>query len=144
MQLRPIEIDIDVYRHVEGKRSSFAQSHNEILREIFGLNPEKASSSPIFNGGDDSPAWSWKGLILPHGAKLRMNYNGRAHTGEVSNGAWHIEGAIYRTPSAAAKGVARTKKGQPVSLDGWRYWEAQLPGTTRWRRLDDLRRKPNR
>jgi hypothetical protein len=35
----------------------------------------------------------------------------------------------------------RSKQGKPVSLDGWLYWECQLPGSNRWRGLRELRRK---
>jgi hypothetical protein len=82
----------------------------------------------------------WKGVELPNGTKLRMSYNGQTHTGEIVQGAWHVGGAIYRTPSAAAEGVDRTKKGAPVSLDGWEYWETQKPDGDRWIRIDSLRK----
>src|SRR5262245_28531544 len=90
MQLRPIEIDVDVYRFLESRRTSFAQTHNDILREVAGLAPMKPSPS---NGGasvGDQGAWSWKGVTLPNGTKLRMSYNGQIHTGEVAQGAWHV------------------------------------------------------
>ena len=41
MQSKKIEIDVDVNREIEGKRTSFNQSPNEILREIFGLPTQK-------------------------------------------------------------------------------------------------------
>jgi len=140
MQMRSIEIDIDVFRFLEGKRTSFGQSHNDILRDIAKL-PKSAAHASHVATNDDGNAWSWKGVTLPHGTKLRMSYNGRTHAGEILNGAWHVGGAIYRTPSAAAGGVARSKQGRPVSLDGWEYWEIQLPGSNRWKRIDDLRDK---
>ncbi len=70
-----------------------------------------------------------------------MTYNGQTHTGEVAQGAWHVGGAIYRTPSAAAGGAARSKKGNPVSLDGWGYWEVKKPGSDKWIQIDELRKK---
>jgi len=36
MQLRPIDIDIDVNRYIEQRRTSFGQTPNDILRELFG------------------------------------------------------------------------------------------------------------
>ncbi|MYJ71368.1 MAG: hypothetical protein F4092_06280 [Rhodospirillaceae bacterium] len=36
-QTKKIDIDIDVNRVIEAKRTAFGQSHNAILREIFGL-----------------------------------------------------------------------------------------------------------
>lgn len=141
MQLRPIEIDVEVYRFLENRRTSFTQTHNDILRVLAGLKPVAPVSS---NGSDSSSneqgAWSWKGVSLPNGTKLRMSYNGQTHTGEIMQGAWHVGGAIYRTPSAAAGGVARSKKGAPVSLDGWGYWEVKTPDSDRWIQIDKLRK----
>jgi hypothetical protein len=139
MQLRSIEIDIDVFRFLESCRTSFVQTHNDILRSVAGLPPINAGS----NGASATNAtggWSWKGVALPNGTKLRMSYNGQTHTGEIVQGAWHVGGAIYRTPSAAAGGVARSKKGTPVSLDGWGYWEVQKPDSNRWLKIDELRK----
>ena len=46
-----IAIDIDVHRAIEARRTDFGQSHNEILREVFGITngqPEPAGSpAPI-------------------------------------------------------------------------------------------------
>jgi len=139
MQFRPIEIDVDVYRFLESRRTSFAQTHNDILRSVADLPPIKAGASNGANAANATGGWSWKGVELPNGTKLRMSYNGQTHTGEIAQGAWHVGGAIYRTPSAAAGGVARTKKGAPVSLDGWEYWEIQKPDGDRWIRIDSLR-----
>jgi hypothetical protein len=138
MQQRPIEVDIDVYRFIEGKRTSFTQSHNDILRGVAGLSPatvgrKLASSAP------DGKAWTGKGVSLPHSTKVRMSYNGRTHLGDIVNGAWHVDGAIYNSPSAAAGGAGRSKQGHPVSLDGWTYWEAQMPGSNEWVKISTLR-----
>lgn len=135
MQLRPIEIDVDVFRYLENHRTSFTQTHNDILRTLAGLCPASAQDSKTAANGH----WSWKGVSLPNGTQLRMSYNGQTHTGEIAQGAWHVSGAIYRTPSAAAGGVARSKKGTSVSLDGWAYWEVKLPESARWVKLDSLR-----
>ena len=141
MQLRPIEIDVDVYRFLEGRRTSFSQTHNDILRDIAQLKPVTVASPSTNNGsGIDHGGWSWKGVSLPNGTKLRMSYNGQTHSGEVIQGAWHVGGAIYRTPSAAAGGVARSRKGSPVSLDGWGYWEVKKPESDRWIPIQKLRK----
>ena len=139
MQLRPIEVDIDVYRFIEGKRTSFAQSHNDILREIAGLSPATAGGLNSISDPSEGRSWTGKGVSIPHGTKIRMSYNGKTHLGYIVNGAWHVDGAIYRSPSAAAGGAARSKQGHPVSLDGWIYWEAQLPGSNRWVQISTLR-----
>ena len=140
MQLRPIEVDVEVFRFLESRRASFSQTHNDILREIAGLKPVSSSAPNSANASPDQGAWSWKGVTLPNGTKLRMSYNGQTHTGEITQGAWHVGGAIYRTPSAAAGGVARSKKGASVSLDGWGYWEVKKPDSDRWTPIDKLRK----
>jgi len=38
LQTTDIKIDIDVHRAIETRRTDFSQSHNDILREIFGLS----------------------------------------------------------------------------------------------------------
>ena len=141
MQLRPIEVDVDVYRFLESQRTSFTQSHNDILRVIAKLPAVASTSTPPDSPSNavDHGGWRWKGVALPNGTKLRMSYNGQTHTGEIVHGAWHVGGAIYRTPSAAAGGVARSKKGEPVSLDGWGYWEIKKPDSDRWIQIDKLR-----
>ncbi|NUJ78935.1 hypothetical protein HUN39_02595 [Methylocystis sp. FS] len=140
MQLRPIEIDVDVYRFLESRRTSFTQSHNDILRAVAGLKSTASAPQNSTGNGSDHGGWSWKGVTLPNGTKLRMSYNGQTHSGEIVQGAWHVGGAIYRTPSAAAGGVARSKKGTPVSLDGWGYWEIKKPDSDRWIPIEKLRK----
>lgn len=139
MQLRPIEIDVDVYRFLESRRTSFSQTHNDILRSLAELPPINGQADGT-STANATGSWSWKGITLPNGTKLRMSYNGQTHSGEIMQGAWHVAGAIYRTPSAAAGGVARSKKGAPVSLDGWEYWEIQKPDSNRWTKIAELRK----
>lgn len=43
--------------------------------------------------------------------------------------------------SAASNALAVTKAGKNPSLNGWIYWHAKFPGETKWRLLDDLRRR---
>jgi len=140
MQLRPIDIDIEVHRHIEQHRTSFGQTPNDILRELFGLCAgstasagERAGPTPVT--GD----WSWKGVTLPAGTELRMTYNGRTHVGVVSGGAWQIAGATYTSPSSAADALARSRGGKRISLNGWILWEVRKPGAHTWVRLDELR-----
>jgi hypothetical protein len=141
MQLRPIEVDVEVFRFLEGRRASFSQTHNDILRELAGLKPVSSLAPNATNAAPDQGDWSWKGVTLPNGTKLRMSYNGQTHVGEITQGAWHVGGAIYRTPSAAAGGVARSRKGARVSLDGWGYWEVKKPDSDRWVQIDKLRKR---
>jgi hypothetical protein len=63
-----------------------------------------------------------------------MQYpKGSWHTGEIRRSSWSVEGVTYDSPSGAAKGVTG------VSLNGWKYWYATLPGQDTWVSLSHLR-----
>jgi hypothetical protein len=68
-----------------------------------------------------------------------MEYNGRVYTGRIDNGRWLVEGKEFKSPSAAAGGVALTKDGRHTSLDGWIYWYVKRPGDANWIALSSLR-----
>jgi hypothetical protein len=87
----------------------------------------------------DSGAWAGKGIKLPSGTEVRMEYRGREHRGVIRDAAWLVEGRQFKSPSAAAGGVARTKDGSSPSLDGWKYWHVKRPGDPDWIALDSLR-----
>lgn len=134
--LRTIEIDFDVHKRIEMERRSFDEPANAALRRLLGIDGTE-SNKPI--GGASGRPWSGKGVTLDHGTDVRMEYNGRQHTGRIDDGEWLVEGQRYGSPSAAAGGVARTKVGTRPSLDGWIYWEVRRPGSNRWVGLKDLR-----
>lgn len=136
-ELRTIEIDFEVHKRIEAERQSFAETPNAVLHRLLEIDGQtlSAPTSP----GTGRP-WAGKGVTLPHGTELRMDYNGRVHTGVIQNGAWMVEGGQYRSPSAAAGGVARTKDGKRTSLDGWMYWQAKRPGDAEWTGIRELRR----
>jgi hypothetical protein len=139
MQYRQIEIDVDVNRWIESKRASFEQTHNDILRREAGLTSSSPQTtvapgnSPNCDVADAVGGWSGKGANLPAGTRLRMTYNGKAYTGGIEAGAWVVNGGRYVSPSAAASAVAG------VSVNGWIYWEAQLPGREKWQPISRLR-----
>ena len=68
-----------------------------------------------------------------------MRCSFQVHEGVIDGGLWVVGGQTFRSPSGAASGVARTKKRDPVKLDGWLYWEVLMPTETEWTRLRDLR-----
>ena len=68
-----------------------------------------------------------------------MEHNGRVHTGRIGEGAWLVEGKNFKSPSAAAGGVALTKNVKHTSLDGWLYWQAKRPGDADWIAISELR-----
>ncbi len=136
-----IEIDFDVHKTIEMARQSFSETQNEVLRRLLKIG--QATKSPeIPPHGDDGRPWAGKGVVLPHGTRLKMEYNGRGHSGEIIDGQWHVEGGVYGSPSAAAVGVAKNKAGEPItSLDGWLYWSVQFPGSAKWVPILSLRKK---
>jgi hypothetical protein len=133
-----IDIDFDVYKLIEAERRGFDEPRIEALRRLLKL-PPGTYSAPAHASDSRSRSWSGDGLTLTHGTKLRMRYNGHTHEGEIIDGKWVIEGKLFGSPSGAASGVARTKLGEATRLDGWIYWEAQVPGDTRWTRIAELR-----
>jgi hypothetical protein len=135
MQYRQIEIDVEVNRWIENKRISFDQTHNDILRAEAGLPslPARSTAVNIPSNGEAAGAWTAKGATLPAGTRLRMSYNGKTFNGIIESGTWVVNGARYVSPSAAASTLAG------VSLNGWLYWEAQLPGTDRWQQISKFR-----
>ena len=135
MQHRQIDIDVEVNRWIESRRVSFDQTHNDILRAEAGLPslaPRSGATRAPLNGEAGS-AWSAKGATLPAGTKLRMSYNGKTFNGAIESGTWLVNGARYVSPSAAASSLAG------VSINGWIYWEAQIPGTDSWQPISKFR-----
>jgi hypothetical protein len=137
-ELRTIEIDFEVHKRIEVERQSFAETPNAVLRRLLDISSNQ--TGPAHATSDLGRPWAGKGVTLPHGTELRMEYNGRVHTGIVQNGAWMVEGGQYKSPSAAAGGVARTKDGNRTSLDGWIYWQVKRPGDINWIGIGELRR----
>ena len=135
MQHRQIDIEVEVNRWIESKRVSFDQTHNDILRAAAGLPPlpPRSGTARTLSNGGAGGAWSAKGATLPAGTKLRMSYNGNTFSGAIESGTWLVNGARYVSPSAAASALAG------VSLNGWIYWEAQIPGTDRWQPISKFR-----
>ncbi len=115
-----------------------SRSSEEPCRCMAKRLPQSSPSNDGINSADQE-AWSGKGVSLPNGTKLRMSYNGQAYGGEITKGAWEVEGSIYRTPSAAAVGVVKSKTGARVSLSGWGFWEVKTPDSDRWIPLNEIR-----
>ncbi len=115
-ETRSIEIDFDVHKAIEADRKSFSETDNEILRRLSGIGGQ--ASAPAAPPPAGRP-WSGKGVTLPHGTELRMEYNGRQYTGLIDNGIWLIEGKRFSSPSGG--GVRRCsiegrRAGQPKRL----------------------------
>lgn len=148
MPMKTIEIDFDVHRLIELERRGFEEPENQALRRLLklpdaqvGIGQEHltvpAVSVPA--QAEEGKPWSWKGVTLPHGTELRMDYAGQVVRGKVENGVWMIEGKVYKSPSDAAGSSVLTKDGTRTSLNGWLYWEVKRPADATWRHLQSLK-----
>ena len=140
-QMRSIEIDFDVHKRIEMERRSYAETPNTVLRRLLGLNQSKEQADghvdekhPSMNG-----SWNGKGVTLPTGTQVRMEYCGRRHFGVIEKASWVVDGKKYKSPSAAAGGSARSKKNTQTYLNGWKYWWVKRPSDERWLPLRSLR-----
>jgi len=136
---RSVDIDIAVHKCVEAARERFDESPNDIFRRLLGIEGTVGAKENVPVDVSAGRAWSGKGVVLPHGTAVRMEYNGKEHTGQIDNGEWLVEGTRYNSPSAAADGVSRTRAGTSPSLNGWIYWQVKRPGDTKWIGLQSLR-----
>ena len=137
-KFKQIEISFEVHKKIETERRSFEDSDDDVLRRLLGL-PKIETPSGGSTTSQLAAGWSWKGVYLPPGTRLRMTYLGKAYEGEVLEGKWQINGKAFRTPSEAAKGLARTRDGREPSLDGWEYWYVRRPEDRDWLKIDSLR-----
>ena len=112
------------------------------------FQPGKKGSLTFFGGGripitDKPPSkgkfWTSNGVFLPEGTQLQMEYNGNRYFGEIEKNYWVVNGNIYKSPSAAANDLARTKEGTRTQLNGWKYWKVKRPEDKNWQFLDTLR-----
>jgi len=146
-QMRTIEVDFDVHQAIELERTGFDESANDALRRLLKM-PTNASAPVTLTAVTGSPtqpknarSWSGKGVELPHGTELRMEYSGQMHRGKIDNGVWIVEGKRSTSPSDAARSAATTKWGTKPNLNGWIYWEVKRPNDAHWRPLKSLRPK---
>jgi hypothetical protein len=149
-EMKTIEIDFDIHRLIELERKGFDEPENAALRRLLKLPRLDAPSTDkkAVNGSDEADtaagigvAWSWKGVVLPHGTQLRMDYRGQMVRGHVDQGKWVIDGKSYTSPSDAAGSSVVTKSGERPSLNGWVYWEVKRPNDGNWRKLQSLKPK---
>lgn len=140
-ETRTIEIDFDIHKVIETERRSFAEAPNTVLRRLLKLEPAALADPAQKGAPDNRGAWIGKGVKLPAGTELRMEYRGTEHRGVIRDSAWFIDGREFKSPSAAAGGVARTKEGSKPSLDGWKYWQIRRPGDAGWITLATLRQR---
>ena len=137
--MRTIDIDFDVHKHIESERTSFSDTPNDVLRRLLGLGTSPIGPLPPTSPESGGSFWTGKGVTLPHGTELRMEYNGRQYSGVIENGKWLVEGKCFNSPSGAACGITTTRDGKRPTLDGWIYWYCKRPGDTDWTSIKQLR-----
>lgn len=141
MQLKTIEIDFDIHKMIEAERKGFNEPEYVALRRLLKL-PELSAGEPE---GDeinrDGIPFREDGVEILHGSDARMRYmrGTQLYEGRFLDGKLVVDGVAYPTLSAAASDLARTKEGKKTSLNGWIYWEVKAPGTSRWKKMSDLR-----
>lgn len=148
MAMRKIEIDFDVHQQIEAERKSFDDPPNAALRRLLGLGlPDPALSvndaTERMRGeiaARPTDEWRWKGVALPNGTELRVDYSEVSASGRVVGGRLTFHDKTFRTPSAAVMSVVETVRGSGVSaINGWKYLDARLPGEENWMPLEKIR-----
>jgi hypothetical protein len=139
-----IDIDFPVYKALTALRESESDSYNDVLRRLLEIPtaPQTPEAELEWQDFDLKPYMIdrnlpgvWYGNVhFPPGTKFRATYKGQTHLAEVRNNQWVGEdGKVRRSPSDAAGAISGT------NVNGWRFWNAQRPGDTEWRRLDELK-----
>jgi hypothetical protein len=78
--------------------------------------------------------YQWKGLFLPEGTEVRMQYKGEYHYAKVEGDQLIYEG-MPTTPGSLANTVASS------SRNAWRDLWVKRPSDPEWRLADDRRRE---
>lgn len=142
METTTIEIDFDIHKMIEAERRSFSEKPYLALRRLLSL-PEKEVQPEASEVRTSGRVWMEDGVRIPHGSLARMEYarGQQKYEGQFLDGYLVVNGAEYSSLSAAASAVAKTKNGGSPSLNGWNYWEVQLPGADRWELMEHMRRR---
>lgn len=129
--METLQVDFEVWKELTVRRKRPDHSYNDVLRELLGL-PERTETKPSRNGR----GWTTKGVFFPEGTKFRATYKGRTYYAEVKNRGLEVNGRGHHTStSAAANAITGT------SVNGWLFWECQLPGTSEWISINEMHRR---
>ncbi len=133
--MQSIEIDFDVFKALTLLRYSERDSYNDVLRSMLKLpsNKPPASAEEMERASKRGNVWQTGGVIFPAGTEFRARYKGKTHVGAIEAGALVVNGKSAVNPSYAANIITGN------NVNGWRFWEARLPGQSNWRRLDFFR-----
>ena len=124
--MQTIEIDFEVFKALTARRTTESVTYNDVIRSLLGLNATSATTRP-------GAIWVYKDVAVPVGTRFRAHYKGQTHHGEIEPRGLVVEGVLRSSPSDAAKAITNT------NVNGWTFWECQLPGSSRWRAISSLR-----
>ena len=152
-----IPVDSEVLAELARRLRSPDQSFNDLLRDWLGLPPRRrrefartgsagatmatpetleapsAADAAGIRESEESSESRDEAVPLPEGTALRGRYRGREVHGRIEGGAVVLEGRRFPSLSAAARSVT----GHPTN--GWRFFEARLPGRGDWLPASRLR-----
>ena len=132
-----LQVDFDVYKAIFALRAHETVTENDVLRELLKLGRRKdPSPEPLLSGTEGASPGDWlpKGVRFPVGTEFRASYKGKTYSGRVQSGELFVGGKSYATPSSAAVAITGN------AVNGWRFWEAKLPGKSAWQLIESLRR----
>jgi hypothetical protein len=128
--MQTIEIDFDVFKEITVRRKNESITPNDVLRELFGLEPMQTMTQKANSG----KPWVVKGVVFPHGTDFRASYKGQMYYARVDDGYLILNDKKFSFPSPAAIEITGN------SVDGWRFWECKFPGKQNWQNIKPLRR----
>jgi hypothetical protein len=129
--MQTIEIDFDVLKEITVRRKHAGITPNDVLRDVFGLEPRQDSLTQKAQSGKP---WVVKGVVFPHGTEFRSSYKGQMYYARVDNGSLLLNEKKFSSPSAAAMSITKN------SINGWKFWECKLPGNHNWQIIIALRK----
>jgi hypothetical protein len=130
--MHTIEVDFEVYKQLTVRRATENVTYNDVICELLGVVPTVVSKSEI-NTSSSLEDWVGKGVRFPAKTEFRANYKGKLHTACVERGGLLLNGLHYTSPSRAAMSITGS------SVNGWRFWECRIPGTSTWKSLLSMR-----
>jgi hypothetical protein len=132
--MRTIEVDFDVYKALMMRRPTEDVTENDVLRELLQLPRMKGEPAPA-KAGPAPGDWITKGVRFPARTEFRAHYKGQTYLGRVEAGALLLNGKPFDSPSSAAVSITGS------AVNGWRFWEARVPGEAGWKMIESLRRR---
>lgn len=153
--MKSIDIDIEVYKMIEGARQDFDESHNTILRRLLGIDDfedilenNNNVSEEIANYQNNildfrlrgyrrgAPgSWYYGGVSLPEGTKLQKWLGKQRIEAIIHQGSIYVNGEYHQSPSSAAMAVNGGR-----NVNGWNFWEYFDEETKNWQKLGFLRK----